>query len=193
LLCAGCAGSVLQSNAEAPEVYRLSAPALTPAAEALPLALSVARPRAPEALDTDRIAMVQPSHGFDYFAGIRWAEPAPRMLQQLQVQALSADGRFAAVVAAPSRVPAELLLDVELRRFEAVDLGGETTRVDVELLATLVDQRTGKRVASFPAAGTAQATQRKRGAVIDAFQAATSEAVRAVVDGTRSNSANLVP
>ena len=45
------------------------------------------------------------------------------MLQHLLVQALADDGRFATVVAAPSRVPSEYLLEIELRQFEAVSDG----------------------------------------------------------------------
>ncbi len=193
MLCTGCAGSMLQSNADAPAIYRLAAPTMTPQADTLPLALSVARLRAPDALNTDRIAVLQPAHVFDYYAGIRWVEPAPQMLQQMLVQALAADGRFAAVVAAPSRVPSELLLDVELRRFEAVELDSETARVDVELLGSLVDQRTGRRVASFPAIGSAEAGRRQRSAVIEAFEAAAGEAIRTLVDGTRAHSVASPP
>jgi len=192
-LCTGCAGSMLQSSADAPAIYRLAAPTMAPHTDTLPLALSVARPRAPDALDTDRIAVLQSTHTFDYYAGIRWVEPAPQMLQQMLVRALAADGRFAAVVAAPSRVPAELLLDVELRRFEAVELDGTKTRVDVELLGSLVDQRTGKRVASFPAVGSSAADRRQRSAVIDAFEAAAGEAIRTLVEGTRAHSAASPP
>jgi len=124
VLCTGCVGSLLESGNEAPEVYRLAGASLQDRGEPLPLALAVAPPRASASLDTDRIAVVQPDSRFDYFSGVRWAEPAPQMLQQLLVRALAADGRFATVVAAPSRVPADLALDVELRSFEAVYAGG---------------------------------------------------------------------
>jgi len=105
LASAGCAGTLLGPSAEAPEVYRLEIADAAKGAERLPLALGVARPRAAPSLDTERIAVVQPDSRFDYFAGIRWSEPAPQMLQALIVRVLQSSSRFEVAVAAPSRVP----------------------------------------------------------------------------------------
>ena len=186
LALAGCTGSLLESNAEAPEVYRLQGEALADRGERLPLALGVGRLRSAPSLETERIAVVQPDSRFDYYQGMRWSEPAPQMLQQQLVRALSADGRFATVVAVPSRVPADLLLDVELRRFEAVQAtSGAAPAVRVELQVSLVDARKAERLASFAASGTATATAHRRTEVVAAFERATGEAVRVVVDRLR--------
>ena len=190
LALTACTGSLLQSSAEAPETYRLEGRAPADRGSRLPLALAVARPRAAAALDTDGIAVVQPDSRFDYFAGVRWTEPAPQMLQQLLVGALTADGRFAAVMSAPSRVPTDLLLDVELRRFEAVyTAGDEAPTVRVEMQVTLVEARPARRAASFAATGAATATGNRRAAVVAAFEAATSQAVDAAVNGVRAATA----
>jgi len=190
LAVSGCAGSLLESHAEAPVVYRLEGVAAEDRGGRLPLALAVTRPGGPAALDTDRIAVDQPGRVFDYYAGMRWSEPAPQMLQQLLVRALAADGRFAAVVAAPSRVPADLLLDVELRRFEAVyAAAGAAPQVRVEMQVSLVDPRAARRLASFLATGTATATADGRAAVIDAFERAAAEAVTHTVAEVRQAAA----
>lgn len=187
LTLAACTGSLLQSSAEAPETYRLEGRALADRGEPLPLALAVSRPRAPAALDTDRMAVVQADSRFDYFAGVRWTEPAPQMLQQLLVGALTADGRFATVISTPSRVPADLLLDVELRRYEAVyTADGVAPTVRVAMQVTLVSTRPPRRVASFPAEGSATAAENRRAAVVAAFEAATAQAVEAAVNGVRT-------
>jgi cholesterol transport system auxiliary component len=187
LALAGCAGSLLESSAEAPETYRLAGATLPDRGGRLPLAISVARPGAAPALDTDRVAVVQPDSRFDYFAGVRWSEPAPQMLQQLLVRALADDGRFEAVLAAPSRAPADLLLDVELRRFEAVYAAdGSAPQVRVEMQVSLVDPRRAQRRASFVAAGSATAAANRRAPVVAAFEAATAEAVRAAVEQVRA-------
>ena len=94
LALAGCAGSLLESSAAAPETYRLAGESLPDRGGRLPLAIGVARPGAAPALDTDRVAVVQPDSRFDYFTGVRWSEPAPQMLQQQLDRALAADGRF---------------------------------------------------------------------------------------------------
>ena len=178
VMCTGCAGSLLESKTPAPDVYRLSGTELPARGDTLPLALAVTRPRAALSLDTERIAVVQPDSRFDYFSGVRWSEPAPQMLQQQLVRALSSDGRFATVLAAPTRVPSDLMLDLELRRFEAIyPAAGAVPRVRVELQVTLVDARTAKRLSSFLVQAEATAVENRRAAVLEAFEAATGEAL----------------
>lgn len=194
VLCAGCFGSLLESSNEAPEIYRLAGATLQDRGETLALALAVAPPRTASSLDTERIAVVQPDSRFDYFSGVRWAEPAPQMLQQMLVRALATDGRFATVVAAPSRVPTELTLDVELRRFEAVYAGGAgPPLVRVEIQVTLVDARKAQRVASFVVGTESRAAADRRGAVLDAFERAAAEALEATVARLREASAGVRP
>jgi cholesterol transport system auxiliary component len=130
---------------------------------------------------------------FDYFAGVRWSEPAPQMLQQVLVEALVSDGRFATTVAAPSRVPAEYLLDIELRQFAAYYVQpGAPPQVQVQWQATLVDTRSGARVTTFVVGTQSTASGNHRGAVVSAFEQATSAAVRDTLVRLREGSAGLV-
>jgi cholesterol transport system auxiliary component len=180
-LCTACVGSVLKSDNEAPDLYRLAAPAASGggAGPSLAQAITVARPRSVSSLDTDRIAVTTPGHGFDYLAGARWSDTAPQMVQQLLVDTLMAEGRFATAVAAPSRVPTDMLLEVELRHFEAVYASvGEPPRILVQLQANLVDVRRGTRVASFDSRAEATATRNDRTAVVAAFEDAALRAAR---------------
>ena len=182
-LCTACVGSVLKSDNEAPDLYRLAVPSASAASAgagpALTHAITVARPRSASSLDTERIAVTTPGHGFDYLAGARWADTAPQMVQQLLVDTLTAGGRFATAVAAPSRVPTDLLLEVELRHFEAVYASaGEPPRIHVELQANLVDVRRGARVASFESRAESTAARNDRAAVVAAFQDATARAAQ---------------
>jgi cholesterol transport system auxiliary component len=180
-LCTACVGSILKSDNEAPDLYRLAA-ASGPAASAgatMAQAITVARPRSVSSLDTDRIAVTTPGHGFDYLAGARWADAAPQMVQQMLVDTLIAGGRFATAVAAPSRVPTDLLLEVELRHFEAIYASaGEPPRVLVELQGNLVDVRRGARVASFDSRAEATAARNDRTAVVAAFEDAAARAAQ---------------
>jgi len=186
LSCSGCAGSLLGPTGEAPETYRLEVADAAGDTARLPLALGVGRPRAAISLDTQRIAVVQPDTRFDYFAGMRWSEPAPQMLQAIIVRVLQSDGRYEVVVATPSRVPTDLLLDLELRRFEAVyAAGGAAPSVRVEFQATLVDPRQARRVSSIVASSEVAAADNRRHAVLDAYQRATAEAVHALIDRLR--------
>lgn len=181
LLSSGCASALLGPSGEPADVYRLEIAPVAGGAEQLSLALGIARPRAAASLDTDRIAVVQPDSRFDHFADVRWSEPAPQMLQALIVRALQSDGRYEVIVATPSRVPSDLLLDVELRRFEAVYTSGVgSPTVRVEFQATLVDTRRARRVSSIVASAETVAGSNRRSSVIEAFERATGESVHAL-------------
>jgi cholesterol transport system auxiliary component len=181
LACSGCVNSLLGPSGEAPEIYRLEVAGSAGDAARLPLALGVARPRAAASLDTERIAVVQPDNRFDYFAGMRWSEPAPQMLQALVVRVLQSDGRYEVVLATPSRAPTDVLLDLELRRFEAVYAAADVApSVRVEIQATLVDPPRARRVSSIVASSEVAATGNRRDAVLDAYQRATAESVEAL-------------
>ena len=192
VLCSGCFGSVLQSGQEPPDLYRLAPPPGADGEPALAWAISVPRPRASSSLDTQRIAVVLPGHRFDYLADARWADAAPQMVQQMLVAALGPPGGFSTAVAAPSRVPVDLLLDTELRRFEAVYAGvDEAPTVVVEMRASLVDGRKGARVASFDSRAEVTAARNDRGAVVSAFEQAAGKVVADVAGRARSAAANL--
>jgi cholesterol transport system auxiliary component len=163
------------------------------AAAPLLLGLTVARPRSATSLDTDRIAVVAAGRRFDYYAGVRWADAAPHMLQQQIVQGLVGSGRFAAVHSAPSRVPAELLLDVELRRFEADTSAGGAPVVHVQLQASLIDTRRGVRAASFVSEAAVPAGANRREAIVEAFDRAAAQVVAEVVERAAVAAAALEP
>jgi cholesterol transport system auxiliary component len=199
VLQTGCASNWLESSVPVPETYRIG-----PASQALGevaaeprangLALTVSRPRASTAIDTDRIAVVPAPSRFDYYSDVRWAEAAPQMLQQNLVAALATSKRFAGVFAAPARVPAELMLDVELRHFEAVTAAGEATpAAHVQLQVSLVDSRRAMRVTSFVSEARVTATQNRRSDIVAAFEAATARVVADVVTRVSDAASGLEP
>ena len=189
LLLGGCAGSLLQSDARAPDTFRLGVvTTMSPAASATSshagLAIAVARPRAAAAIDTDRIAVHSAGNRFDYYLDARWAESAPQMLQQNLVSALAATAQFGGgVMSAPARVPTELLLDVELRRFEVVTAGADAASsgaapvVHVQVQASLVDSRRAARVTSFVSEAAVPASENRLSAVVVAFDRANAQVV----------------
>ncbi|MFO1407586.1 MAG: ABC-type transport auxiliary lipoprotein family protein [Steroidobacteraceae bacterium] len=179
LALAGCLGQAFRSDADAPTRYRLDAPSAAAGGPALAQTISVARPRAAASLDTDRIAVTTPGHGFDYLVGARWSDPAPQLLQSMLVAALAGDAHFAAAVAMPSRVATDYVLDVGLTAFEArYAAEGAAPTVTVAFTANLLDARSGRRVASVPVAASADAARNDRGSVVAAFQQAASAAAR---------------
>lgn len=198
-LLGGCTGNLLQSDAPPAATFRLATP--PPQADVvatpIPFAIAVPRPQAPAALDTDRIAIAAAGNRFDYYAGARWAEPAPVMLQASVVAALAATGQFGGgVFAAPSRVPTEFLLQIELRRFEAVSgsadpATGAAPMVHVQAQASLVDTRRGARVASFTSAAQVQAEANRLGSVVAAFDRAQAQVVAGISTQVTAAAATL--
>jgi cholesterol transport system auxiliary component len=205
MLLAGCTGSLLKSDAEAPETFRLGvvatlAPAGAATSSTAGIAIAVARPRAAAAIDTDRIAVHSAGNRFDYYRAARWAESAPQMLQQNLVSALAATAQFGGgVMTAPARVPTELLLDVELRRFEVVTAGADAASsgaapvVHVQVQASLLDSRRAARVTSFVSEASVPAAENRLSAVIDAFERANAQVVSDIAARVQAAAAALPP
>jgi len=204
VLLGGCTGNLLRSDAEAPDTFRLDFAAATAAATVgattsdSGLAIAVVRPRAAAAIDTDRIAVHSAGNRFDYYLDARWAESAPQMLQQNLVGALAATGQFGGgVMTAPARMPTELLLDVELRRFEVVATGpdaassGAAPVVHVQVQASLVDQRRTARVTSFISEAAVPASENRLSAVIAAFDRANAQVVNDIAARVQAAAAAL--
>jgi cholesterol transport system auxiliary component len=63
----------------------------------LPWTLLVDDPSAASGLDTDRIAVRETPLRLGYYAGARWAEPAPRMVRDVIISAFENAGRLKGV------------------------------------------------------------------------------------------------
>jgi cholesterol transport system auxiliary component len=191
----GCSG-LFRSNAKPEQIYYLrppAAPAATPAAASTAAAtaapasaraasLRVVRPLADPGLDSTHIMLVQADHRMNFYSGSRWPAPAPEMLEALAVQTLRASGEWASVGDSASPFPADYLLQVHLRRFEAdYTQGGEAPSAQVVLDCT-VGRRQGREVlATFTVAGSAAAGTNHLSQVVAAFEQATGAALNALV------------
>jgi cholesterol transport system auxiliary component len=196
LLClalSSCSG-LFRSNEKPEQIYYLRPPA-TPAAaaavgaaaearpaSAMPLSLRVMRPIADPGLESTHIMLVQADHRMNFYSGSRWPAPAPEMIEALAVQTLRASGEWASVQDSTSPFPADYLLQMHLRRFEAdYTAGGAAPSVQVVLDCT-VGRRQGREVlATFTVAGTAAAATNHLGQVVGAFEQATGTALDALV------------
>ena len=190
----GCSG-LFRSNAKPEQIYYLRPPAASAAAPAAsgaaatvapsaaePMSLRVVRPLADPGLDTTHIMLVQADHRMNFYSGSRWPAPAPELLEALAVQTLRASGEWASVQDSASPFPADYLLQLHVRRFEAdYTQGGEAPSVQVVLDCT-VGRRQGREVlATFTAAGSAAAGTNHLSQVVAAFEQATGAALNALV------------
>ena len=181
LFLAGCADLV--GPPPAPKLYVL-APKFAPQAGAsVPFALAVQRPDPSGGLDSERIAIVRPPSGLDFYANAAWSGSVPVLIQDALVEAFEASGRIASVARESDGTRSDVLLNSDLRDFEArYDQGEGAPLAVVRLLIRLVDSR-GRRVlasAAFVKEVRASANS------VDAAVAALTEAFAGVV-------AELVP
>jgi len=184
---AGCLSGGFHSNQPTQQEYLLRWAGTSAAPTALPpeatsalaadLTLEVLLPTASPELEGDGIAVLRAGGRLDYYSGARWAAPAPQMLQGMAVEALRAGGRFSWVEEDGAPFAANWVLEVELAHFEAEydDAGPPTVRVG--LVCTLGQRGARRAVATFAVQSQAMASADRMGAVVDAFQRATSEAL----------------
>jgi cholesterol transport system auxiliary component len=179
---AGC-GSLLHSDAPPVQVYTLrAAPAPSDSADppaASGASLRVAHPLAGPGLDTSQIVLLQPDHRLNVYAASAWAADAPALLESLAVETLRASGRWRSVEDAESPFPADYLLQISVRRFDADYSAGTDAAptVRVTLDCTLGNEEGRDIVATFVASGSAAASANRLSDVVAAFQQATDAAM----------------
>jgi len=203
LAVSGCSG-LLRSDAKPVQVYTLSAGAVSSGGGADPTSglnasLRVAHPLAAPGLDTAQIVLLEPDHRMDVYAASAWAADAPALIESLASQTLRSSGEWSSVEDAESPFPADYLLQISIRHFEA-DYGDGSDApptVHVTLDCTVGAEDARSIDASFAASGSAVASANRLSEVVAAFQQATDLALRsmsrqvaAAVRQTSAHSAN---
>lgn len=110
--------------------------------------LVVEEPSTAKGIDTDRIAIAPSTLEVKYLSGSRWADRAPRMVQQLLIQSFENSKKIVSVGRQSMGLRSDFVLKTELREFQAEKTaeGGTTVRVRVNL--KLVRPAIGQIVAS---------------------------------------------
>jgi len=193
-LLAGCT-SLFRSDAKPEQTYVLRAPAAraapaaaatASAAPAQPLAaLQVAHPLAAPGLDGPHIMLVQADHRMNFYLGSRWPGPVADVVEALAVDTLRASGEWQSVEDSGSPFPAEYLLQISVRRFEADYTGGGAAPTAVVVLDCTLGARAGRRlVTSFVAQGSAPAASDHMREVVAAFEQASDAALGSLAGQT---------
>ena len=177
----GCS-TLLRSDQAAVQLYTLRAPAA--AAEpaggeaGAQATLRVASPTAGPGLDTAQIVLLRPDHRMDFYAASSWSAAAPSLVGALAVDTLRASGAWRTVQGPASPFPADDLLQISIRRFEAdYSRGAPAPAVRVMLDCTLGREDSRRVIASFVARGEARASANRMSDVVAAFQQATDAAL----------------
>lgn len=160
------------------------APAVTaPATATVSWQLLVESPRASDALDSTRIAVMPAPGVLEVFPAARWRDPAPRMLRSLIVQAFDDSGRIVGVSGSTSGLSADYALAIELRDFQA-EVDGGTVSAVIRLHAKLFDPRANRIVATRQFNVSAPAAGNDVAAAVNAFEQALDELLPQLVDWT---------
>ena len=189
VLLAGCTG-LLHSNVQPEQIYYLraalaasGAPGATSVAAvtATGASLRVATPLASPGLDSARIMLVQADHRMNFYAASRWPGTAPEVIGALTTETLRASGDWNWVQDSGSSFPADYLLHITVRHFEAdYSAGGGAPQVQVVLDCTLGRREGREVIASFVAQGVATAAADRMSEVVAAFEQATRAALQSL-------------
>lgn len=147
--------------------------------------LVVEEPFAAGGLDTHRIAILTNPYEIKYYAEVRWAERAPRMVQTLLVESFENTGKIVAVGRQSIGLRSDFNLKSELREFQAELKEGSTApEVRVALNAKLIGQPRQQIVASANFERRVRAKDAAILSVVAAFDEALGQVLRETVQWT---------
>jgi cholesterol transport system auxiliary component len=110
--------------------------------------LVVDEPSTAKGIDTDRIAIAPQPLEVKYFGGSRWADRAPRMMQQLLIQSFENTKKIVSVGRQSLGLRSDFVMKTELREFQAEKTEDGGTVVRVRLNVKLLRPAIGQIVAS---------------------------------------------
>jgi cholesterol transport system auxiliary component len=183
---AGCAS--LFTTAPRP-LYRLTAPNdFPPAARPVTAQISIGVPYAPNAIDTTRIAMSKTPVSLDYLADGDWTDRVPALVQTELIEAFENSRAFKAVGPDSLDLRADLVVQGDLRHFEAVyDSASPMPVAWVALAVKLVKMPEQKILAESLITARETASANATPQIVLAFSAATGSVAKQVVAWVLAN------
>ena len=193
--CLAACSSLFQSKVKPPTIYWLSAgseaPALgTPAAEspaagdpppAIPVDLTVLKPRLRPGLESDRIAVLYPDRRLDYFADARWSGPLGEVIEDLAVQEFRSHANLRTARGDASVFGSARWLEIEVTDFQAEYTSAAAPTVHVHLVARLGGSGDRRILGQFVANARQPAAENRLTAIVDAFAHAADAALVQIV------------
>jgi ABC-type uncharacterized transport system auxiliary subunit len=180
----GCAGG-FRSDVPAEQTYVLRAAPVQAEPLNAPASLQVVRPLSGPGLETDRIMVLRSDRRLDFVSGSRWASDVPVLVESLAVDTLRG-GAFSAVYDSFAGFPADYVLRLNVRRFEADYTVGDRPRVFVTFECVLGRRDERRALATFTAEGSADASASRVTALVAAFDTAVNAALGSLAEQTYS-------
>lgn len=139
--------------------------------------LIVAQPTAIAELDTYRIALKRGGQRWDYYAGARWSDFLPAVVQDDLTKTLDQSGLFKSVTADESGLKGDRILKVEIKKFQAEYAEDSAVPViRIRMAVSLVSRVERARLASFAISVEKAASANTLAALQAAFAATFNEA-----------------
>jgi len=183
LVLAAC-GNILGPPA-ASQIYVLKPQAPTQGGGNVSWALSIAKPDASDALDTERIALAKSDTQLDYYANAVWPDRLPDLVQTTLLAGFEATGRINSVSREEDSLHADYELTTDIRDFEAhyaTPDGAPTATITI--IAHMAEAHSRKIVANLTVNFAQPASANNVDAVVQAFDAALAQAIKQIVDWT---------
>lgn len=179
----GCGLLELPGSGPAPKLYDLS-PKNT-FDESLPrvdVQLLVEEPSSARGLDSDRITLRSSPIEIKYFAGVRWADRAPRMVQILMVESFENTSRIVSVGRQSIGLRPDYSIKSDLREFQAEYFQDGTPQIHVRMNVKLVKMPDAKIVASRTFDQVLPASGKDIPAIVQSFDETLGKILRQSVE-----------
>jgi cholesterol transport system auxiliary component len=182
LLLGACAALQL-ATADPPRLYDLTPKStFVDGLPTVPGRLSVEVPTATAGLNSARIALRPTPTTLEYYAGARWVDVVPVMIQNLLLESLDNTGRIDVLGREVVGVRADLALLTHVREFQAEYDTPGAPLVRVRLQARLIRLPRRVSVAATSEEFTVRAGNTSLPAIVDAFDEAFGKALKRIVE-----------
>ena len=132
-------------------------------------------------LDTFRIALQRNGNVQDYYAGARWVEFLPSLVQDSLVKSIESSSRFNNVTSDDTVLRGDYALKTEIRSFHAIYTDQKAPQIKISLMVTLRNQNTHRNVKSFTVTGTSQAENSSLSSIQKSFDEAFNQAQKKIL------------
>ena len=183
LVLGGCAAALDLARPDPPRLYDLSPKSTF--AEDLPevdARITVEAPTATAGLNTARIALRPSSTTLEYYAGARWIDVVPIMVQNLLLESLDNAGKLDVLGREVVGVRADYALLTHVREFQAEYNQTGPPQVRVRLQARLVRLPRRTSVAATSQSFTIDSAGRSLPKIVEAFDEGLGKALRRIVE-----------
>jgi cholesterol transport system auxiliary component len=179
----GACAALQLATADPPRLYDLTPKStFVDGLPTVPGRLSVEVPTATAGLNSVRIALRPTPTTLEYYAGARWVDVVPVMVQNLLLESLDNTGRIDVLGREVVGVRADLALLTHVREFQAEYDTPGAPLVRVRLQARLIRLPRRLSVAATSEEFTVRASSTALPAIVDAFDEAFGKALKRIVE-----------